>query len=797
MAANGLNSSRPTVLSLRTGRIERLAEFGLLIILLSAAIAGITLVLASQDWGTLWRSLFLGLLAGWLLAAFRKSGWATALTVLLAGALYILLFPGGLAGKVADTVIGLVRSLPGLWNYARGGEFDPAPLLALLRELLDAARIVLSRVQGWAAALASRQPDFDPVAASLAWNALAWLAAAWAGWVVEARRNVLLAAVPAVLASVATLSYGNRTPFAIYLMLGCLLLLLALVQQDRRRQFWDETGVAYPSGKGRQVASAALRITLALVLVAASVSSVSLRRIREWVAERGQPETRLDDSLPESLGLEPGENGTGAGEGAASNAFTSARSPGLPQDHLLGAGPELSQRVVMTVEVLNLDFLSLGGASLPLYWRAFTYDIYTGDGWRSSATEETAYEAGQPLRSGPGTGQVLVQQAVYPVEDLGGVVYAAGELLAVDASGEAALRSNGDLFGVRFERRAAYRADSILPSADVPALRAAGQAYPDWIRQRYLALPPNLPDRVRALAVELTAAGRTPYDRALAIEGYLRTYPYSLDVPRPPADRDVVDYFLFDLKTGYCDYYASAMVVLARAAGLPARLAVGYASGAYNLNSGRFVVTEADAHSWVEVYFPETGWVTFEPTAGRPPLGREDVQAPAPPPEPGPSLPPSAGMLPQVGRALLAGLVLIGLLGLAWAGLGELRLARLPGEAAAIEIYRRLRRFGRSVGVSPAPGATPYEFVSALRERLGELSLRGGGPVSMPRLLRSLGALGDGIVLALYRPSTPGPARSSGLVRRWRRLRRDLWRLWLLVQWRTVKTFFAGFASSR
>ena len=79
-----------------------------------------------------------------------------------------------------------------------------------------------------------------------------------------------------------------------------------------------------------------------------------------------------------------------------------------------------------------------------------------------------------------------------------------------------------------------------------------------------------------------TATEATPYDRARAIELYLRTIPYSLDVPIPPAEHDVVDYFLFDLRRGYCDYYATAMAMLPRAAGLPAHVAVGYAAGDYD-----------------------------------------------------------------------------------------------------------------------------------------------------------------------------------------------------------------------
>ena len=80
----------------------------------------------------------------------------------------------------------------------------------------------------------------------------------------------------------------------------------------------------------------------------------------------------------------------------------------------------------------------------------------------------------------------------------------------------------------------------------------------------------------------------------------------------------MADYFLFDLKQGYCDYYATSMVVLARAAGLPARLVVGYANGSYDHERAQYIVTENYAHSWVEIYFADIGWVEFEPTSSQP-----------------------------------------------------------------------------------------------------------------------------------------------------------------------------------
>jgi hypothetical protein len=128
---------------------------------------------------------------------------------------------------------------------------------------------------------------------------------------------------------------------------------------------------------------------------------------------------------------------------------------------------------------------------------------------------------------------------------------------------------------------------------------------------------------VRRLGEIIVQERTDAYSRALAIEAYLRGIPYSLDVGMPPEDRDVVDYFLFDLRTGYCDYYASSMVVLARSVGLPARLVVGYASGAYNVDAQAFQVTGKEGHTWVEVYISGLGWVEFEPTAGLPPIERD------------------------------------------------------------------------------------------------------------------------------------------------------------------------------
>ena len=131
-----------------------------------------------------------------------------------------------------------------------------------------------------------------------------------------------------------------------------------------------------------------------------------------------------------------------------------------------------------------------------------------------------------------------------------------------------------------------------------------------------------MPQRVRTLASEITDPFTNPYDKATAIEAYLRRIPYDLSINAPPAGRDAVDWFLFDKQRGYCDYYASAMTVLCRAVGIPARLAQGYARGEYESSVRGYRVRESDAHSWPEVYFPYCGWIEFEPTMAQPLISR-------------------------------------------------------------------------------------------------------------------------------------------------------------------------------
>jgi len=131
----------------------------------------------------------------------------------------------------------------------------------------------------------------------------------------------------------------------------------------------------------------------------------------------------------------------------------------------------------------------------------------------------------------------------------------------------------------------------------------------------YLALPP-LDNRISKLAESITSAAPNNYDKAVAMERYLRThFGYTLDLSRT-IPRDPLAYFLFERKKGHCEYFASSMAVMLRSLGVPSRIVTGFRGGEFNDLTDQYVVRASNAHSWVEAYFPTYGWVSFDPTPG-------------------------------------------------------------------------------------------------------------------------------------------------------------------------------------
>jgi protein-glutamine gamma-glutamyltransferase len=158
-----------------------------------------------------------------------------------------------------------------------------------------------------------------------------------------------------------------------------------------------------------------------------------------------------------------------------------------------------------------------------------------------------------------------------------------------------------------------YEGYSLLPAFNVRTLREASTNYPADVRDVYLQLP-EIDPRILELANQITERGQTAFDKTIMVENYLRShFAYTLNLTGKPGE-DPLAHFLFETRAGHCEYFASAMAIMLRTLGIPTREVNGFLPGEYNDLAGDYIVRASDAHSWVEVYFPGTGWMTFDPT---------------------------------------------------------------------------------------------------------------------------------------------------------------------------------------
>lgn len=193
------------------------------------------------------------------------------------------------------------------------------------------------------------------------------------------------------------------------------------------------------------------------------------------------------------------------------------------------------------------------------------------------------------------------------------VLFFAGspEVLNVNALSLIRTPFGGYRLGTGFSYGVKYEAISLMKQTDVPAITVA--VMPPSLRREYVQLPPIDP-RIKELSTGVTSGLSSDFDRAHAIEEYLRThYAYSLDLPADESP-DPLARFLFERRKGHCEYFASAMAVMLRDVGIPARLATGFLGGTYNPITEQYIIRASDAHSWVEAFLPDRGWTSFDPT---------------------------------------------------------------------------------------------------------------------------------------------------------------------------------------
>lgn len=252
-------------------------------------------------------------------------------------------------------------------------------------------------------------------------------------------------------------------------------------------------------------------------------------------------------------------------------------------------------------------------ADQPAYWRLTAYDAYQGDGWERSA--------GQRDRTIPKQNQRSQQTVTVTYESSMKGIPSPWRPVDTDRPDEQISYDveNGMRSDQINQKGDQVTVTSIRPIDDPDRLQTAVRDYPDRIQERYTKLPADVPTRVSSRTDAITDASTTPYEKARRIEQWLRSnYNYSLDIPA--GSGQITDDLLFERDEAYCAYFATAMTVMLRTQDIPARYVTGYNTGTYNETKDAYDVKSMHAHAWVEVYFPELGWVPFEPT---PPASRE------------------------------------------------------------------------------------------------------------------------------------------------------------------------------
>ncbi|MBM4414698.1 MAG: transglutaminase domain-containing protein [Chloroflexi bacterium] len=690
--------------ALRSGW-EELLTFSLVLVALLAVVVSIERADWVREMPSLDVAAMLGLGSGWLLARTRGPGWVLYTLGLPAGAALVIgmvMHTMRLAAPLTDS--GIVTRWSELW--ARNG--------------------------AWLDALREDNVSTDPLPFVLLVTFAAWLLAYLAAWAIVRWRNPWIALVPGGVALLTNISYLPGQPSAEFIVfLFAAILLFARLHLVRTVEQWQGDRADSPPLLSLEVLWFASVVGLGLVIAAWIVPTANNFGPVSTVWERAL--APVNDRVDRV-----GRLFIGVG---------SKNSVGLHKfDDVLPLQGSIS---------LDADPLLRVEAEKAMYLRGAVYDKYTSTGWkltdaRGRALPDTTVDAasfGTPATRAQF--RLPAKATVEVIEPVGRHrLLTFGDPLATDdrsadlltsaALEDALALAPGD--ALSDGRR--YATVGTVSAATIDRLVAASPDYPAWVRDRYLQLPGNLPPEIAALAQQITRGDRVPYIMAARVEEYLRAnYPYDLKIGQRPPRRDAVAYFLFGARRGYFDYHASAMAVLLRTLGVPARVAVGFALDEADRDSvtKQFTVSEQRSWAWTQVYFPAFGWVDFNPTPGRGQIARAgDDPAFLDTPQ-GPSMSPEDGSLPdelmQPGGAdapasdatsgsggglgfagkLLGWLVAAAALLLA-VGAGarfawERAFHRLPPDSRR---WAKLQLFAGWAGLAPRPEATPLEAAARL-----------------------------------------------------------------------------------
>ena len=632
-------------------------------------------------------------------------------------------------------------------------------------------------------------------------NLLMWVTGAWLAWCVLRWRKPLLGLIPGAAAFATNVlnvpqDQNTATLFMILLTLGLLLWTNytgsvvnaarahVKLTGDARWDFWESGLVAM-----------AVLIVLGILLPPVNTADRTLDVETGLFSSWAQLQERLNH---------PGFTNSHAGTGIT----------GFTDDVKLSGSLQRTRDVVFEYNIV-------GDYPGPRYFRGVNETMQAGGEWRFGGSDglkqivakNQTYLFGEDYEKLAAAGvQVTVLRP--PVQPNSDVMFYPGQLFKVDrvtmgteapvqADQPSALLYTIDrLSSVQPTTSSGrYNATVEYSTATTSELQAAGTDYPRWVED-YVGLPPQgyrprfVLDEIHNLALTIVqqAGAHTPYDMAHAIEAYLRDtskFTYSLDA-KTPQGRDPIEYFLFVSHKGYCEFFATAMGDMLRSLGIPTRLVNGFGPGNFDSQYNAFVVRGEDAHTWVEVYFPNYGWIPFEPTAdptnanyqviqrgqtGSNPCLRDNNCDPNNIPVGGVGLgTPGSDKLPPGVRnegntAISGGGIHVGSL-----TLDATALTRIGGLLAALllilvvfalrylrprtvmAVWRRTLALARLAGAQGRPGETPLELGRRLRR-------------TFPETAEPMSVLADGFVVAAYAPPDVASTSRASVMEAWASLR--------------------------
>ncbi len=569
-----------------------------------------------------------GMLLFPILGLYRAE-WATGLLILMPITAIALMISHLLARSGFSEGYALLLSM--LYGFAI---IIVAHMLALPGSLSLADRLarLADRMQVWFNDVGAGTPGAENLAFTMFLSVAFWLLAHMTVWYVIRLDRVWWAVIPAGMVLVFNNSFytGDRNLDIFVTGFLFFALLLVVHNHTRNREYeWRRLRLRFTKRVHNAFISFGASIALVVVLITMALPLGS-----------GQDDL---ETFEEFLGSDPIEAiseiwqrlfSSLEGQGVATTDYYGGERLNLTGAIQLGDDPVLAVQIPDDINLTDFRF----------YWKATIFDTYDGRGWDHRRSVRAFKESnGMDFNVGAYAARQTLNQRFTVFIRSSPLVYAATEWQSIlDVAVEAELNcidgsstcvnegQQADVSIIRAQQslrqNTKYRAVSSISVATAFELREAGENYPAWITDVYLQGSDEVSGDVRALTQSIiTASGATtPYDKTKAIEQWLRiNIPYDEAIPAPPLNQDPVDWFLFDIRRGYCTYYATAMIMMLRSEGIPARMGAGFSQGEFDAETRTYTIRENDAHTWVEVYFPNYGWVTFEPTADESPINRD------------------------------------------------------------------------------------------------------------------------------------------------------------------------------